>query len=223
MSNALPTNAPRILITAGPTHEPIDAVRYLGNRSSGKMGMALAEAACDLDLPTTILLGPTPNAPENRSGLTVQRFQTTADLEHLLTTYWPKAEILFMCAAVADFRPEQASNQKWRRNDGPRSLELHPTPDLVAAARASARSDQCVVGWALEPADELEASAQEKLQRKGLDAIVANPLETVDSESVQAKVLLADGTWLKPTNATLSKSDFARWLMDAICEHATIS
>ena len=64
---------------------------------------------------------------------------------------------------------------------------------------------------------------QEKLQRKGLDAIVANPLETVDSESVQAKVLLADGTWLKPTNATLSKSDFARWLMDAICEHATIS
>jgi phosphopantothenoylcysteine decarboxylase / phosphopantothenate---cysteine ligase len=219
---------PRLLITAGPTHEPIDAVRYLGNRSSGRMGIALAEQAAMRSLPTTLLLGPTQLLPASSSHLTVIRFQTTAELHELLLRHWPQHDVLIMAAAVADFRPilppvDQTDPNgpasvipaKLRRSDEPFAIMLEPTPDLLASLADQTRPDQFVIGFALEPADELLASAKDKLKRKRLDAIVANPLETMDAATVTATVLLRSGAAL-PAPANLPKEAFAKWLLDQL-------
>src|SRR5688500_9859369 len=95
---------PHVLITAGPTHEPIDSVRYIANRSSGRMGLALAEAAMERGWATTLVLGPTPLTPTENSHLRIVRFQSTDDLQSLLGKLWPSHDVLFMAAAVADYR-----------------------------------------------------------------------------------------------------------------------
>lgn len=180
-----------MLITAGPTHEPIDRVRYLGNRSSGRLGIALAEAAAGNGWQVTLLLGPTTLIPSSTS-IRVLRFLTTADLQRLITDEMPGCDVLVMAAAVADYRPRQPVSEqqgKIRRADGPLSLELEPTPDLLAAAAATRRPGQVVVGFALEPRERLMESALGKLRRKSLDMIVANPLETMDSTEIEATVL----------------------------------
>ncbi len=211
---------PRILITAGPTHEPIDAVRYLANRSSGKMGIALANASARRGWPTTLLLGPVSDSivdglPES-SHFQVIRFQTTADLHRLLKLHWPSHSVLFMAAAVADYRPIVSGSQakgKIKRQDQPIVLNLESTPDLLADISSMAQPCQIVVGFALEPAAGLIESARSKLNRKKLDAIVANPLQTMDSPNITATVLLSDGKVLQPP-PDLSKETFAAWLLD---------
>src|SRR5262245_17381760 len=122
---------PRVLIAAGPTHEPIDAVRFVGNRSSGRMGLALASAAVQRGWPTTLLMGPTAlDLPENPQWRTI-RFQSTADLQSLLNQLWPDHDLLLMAAAVADFTPvAPPSSGKLERNQG-LTLELKSTPDLL--------------------------------------------------------------------------------------------
>ena len=119
-----------VLITAGPTHEPIDAVRYIANRSSGRMGIALAEAATSRGIRTTLLLGPTALAPPVHSQLTTRRFRTAEELQTLLADAWPDHDILFMAAAVADFRPADpvAPDTKLVRRGGDLTLRLEPTP-----------------------------------------------------------------------------------------------
>lgn len=210
---------PRVLISAGPTHEPIDAVRYLGNRSSGRLGVCLADAAVAIGCPTTLLLGPTTLAPSEDSTLTVKRFQSCADLEGLLGETWPDHDLLFMAAAVADYRPvETCEGGKLRRTNGPRSLDLEPTPDLLAGLADSSRDDQVRIGWALEPRDQLMASARAKLTRKRLDAIVANPLETLESDRIEAILMRPDGTTLTPGPEPVSKTDFAAWLLETSLE-----
>ena len=127
-----------LLITAGPTHEPIDAVRFIGNRSSGRLGVALADKAAARDWRVTLLLGPTSLTPSD-SRVQVLRFRTTADLEALLRQHFPAADTLIMAAAVADYRPKPLLNRpdaaegKLKRSHGPLTLELEPTPDLLAA------------------------------------------------------------------------------------------
>lgn len=212
---------PRLLITAGPTHEPIDAVRYLANRSSGRLGIALADAAAARGLPVTLLLGPTHRSPSH-PGVEVVRFGSTADLEALLREHFPRCGTLIMAAAVADYRPKPATaspaeraQTKLRRTDAALTLELEPTPDLLAAVARVKRPDQRVIGFALEPEDRLIASALSKLQRKHLDAIVANPLETMDSETVRATLLRSDGTRAE-TPGSIPKTAFAAWLLDRL-------
>jgi phosphopantothenoylcysteine decarboxylase / phosphopantothenate---cysteine ligase len=211
------SNDCRVLITAGPTHEPIDAVRYLGNRSSGRMGVALAEAAAARGWQATLLLGPTAlPPPPDGSHLTVVRFQTTADLQALLRDHWPRHDLLIMAAAVADYRPRASVPQtaaKIKRGSASFTLELEPTPDLLAELAAVAQPRQTLVGFALEPAERLLPSAREKLAHKRLHAIVANPLETMDSPTITATVLCADGRVLTPP-ADMPKAAFARWLLD---------
>lgn len=214
----------RLLITAGPTHEPIDAVRYLGNRSSGRLGVALADAAAERGHTVTLLLGPTPRLPSHPSVRTL-RFQTAADLEHLLQESFPECDILIMAAAVADYRPAHpdpaALQRKVRRKDGPLRLELAPTPDLLAGCAARRRAGQCLVGFALEPRAGLFEAARAKLERKGIDLIVANPLETMDSDHVEATMLGRPGTAFehgRPTPGVLQKEAFAGWLLDAVAE-----
>ncbi len=206
-----------ILITAGPTYEPIDAVRFLGNRSSGRMGVAIAQAACAAGFATLLLLGPHCVEPTEHPKLTTLRFRTTADLERLLVQYWPhQANTLIMAAAVADFRTKGGGcgeHVKLARKTGGVTLELEATPDLVAACVGRKKAAQQVIGFALEPATQLVERAQAKLQRKGLDAIIANPLETMDAKDVDALLIrTSDGSLTQP-EGSLSKTEFAQWLI----------
>lgn len=212
----------RLLITAGPTHEPIDSVRFIGNRSSGRMGLALAGAAAQLGWEVTLLLGPVSAAVPTHDRIRVERFRTCDDLQQLLGTHADRADILIMAAAVADYRPKPnpaMSGGKFRRTGGPITLELEPTPDLLAGVSARRRADQLFVGFALEPRADLFASAESKLKRKKIDLVVANPLETMDSETVEALVLAAAGS-IEATDGLLSKTDFASWLLTHIAHHA---
>jgi phosphopantothenoylcysteine decarboxylase/phosphopantothenate--cysteine ligase len=207
-----------VLITAGPTQEPIDAVRYIANRSSGRMGIAVAEASAARGRRTTLLLGPTPLRPIEHSRLTTIRFRTTADLQALLAEHWPGHGVLVMAAAVADYRPARREDAggKRRRTAGAWSLQLEPTPDLLAELAPITRPDQVTIGFALEPAEELAAAARAKLAAKGVDAVVANPLETMGSDVIRATLILRDGRALTPPKAECTKRDFAEWLLDQL-------
>lgn len=204
----------RLLITAGPTHEPIDEVRYLANRSSGRLGIAIADDAARRGWRATILLGPTDLAPSD-TRVDLHRFRTTADLERLLAEHAPHCDLLIMAAAVADYRPRAAAPGKTPRTDRPLTIELEPTPDLIRAAAARKRPDQVFVGFALEPRETMLEAARAKLERKGLDAVVANPLETMDAPTIEATLLFREGE-AASTRGRIPKSDFACWLLDAI-------
>lgn len=212
---------PRLLVTAGPTHEPIDRVRFIGNRSSGRLGTAIAVAAARRGIPTTLLLGPVESAPDlSIPHLAVARFRTAADLAALLAAESDRHDLIVMAAAVADFRPRQAFEGKHRRTESGLSIELEPVPDLLAGLATRRRPGQRLVGFALEPEAELESRAIAKLRRKGIDAIVANPLETMDSPEILATVFFADGTKATPPEHPLAigKDRFAAWLLDRLAE-----
>jgi phosphopantothenoylcysteine decarboxylase/phosphopantothenate--cysteine ligase len=214
MEHSMPPR--RLLITAGPTHEPIDSVRFLGNRSSGTLGSELADAAARAGWHVTLLMGPAPAAP-SEPGVRLLRFVSTADLQALLDEHFPSCHVLVMAAAVADYRPvrpagAQAPEGKIRRGEGRLTLELESTPDLLARCAAARAPGQLLVGFALEPADRLMASAAEKLQRKRIDAIVANPLRTMDAPDIEATFVRADGV-SRSTPGAISKRDFAPWLL----------
>ncbi|MEC9374213.1 MAG: phosphopantothenoylcysteine decarboxylase [Planctomycetota bacterium] len=215
-SNEATSSGPRLLITAGPTHEPIDAVRYLANRSSGRLGVALADAAAESGWRTTLLLGPTALACAHTQVRTL-RFQTTADLEALLREHAGECDVLVMAAAVADYRPIQKGEgqQKIQRTGERLVLELESTPDLLAGVAKRKKSGQLFVGFALEPAERLMERAREKLVRKHLDAIVANPLETMDSTGIEATLVGPDGV-IASTPGRIPKTEFADWLLERI-------
>jgi phosphopantothenoylcysteine decarboxylase/phosphopantothenate--cysteine ligase len=205
-----------MLITAGPTHEPIDAVRYIANRSSGRMGVALAEAARDAGWTVTLLLGPVSLSPP--AGVQMHPFQTTADLAALLDQHFPACDVLIMAAAVADYRLRASRRNKLPRESEPLTLTLEPTPDLVAACAARKRPGQRIVGFALEQPAALERHAWEKLRHKQLDAVVANPLATMGSADISATVFTAAGESVRPPLSTGAagrpgKAEFARWLI----------
>lgn len=212
----------RMLITAGPTHEPIDDVRYLANRSSGRMGLALAHAARAAGWNVTLLLGPTALTPS--ADVETIAFESTADLATLLDHHFPACDVLIMAAAVADYRPRRFDQRKLVRQDQPLVLELEPTPDLVAACADRKRPGQRIIGFALEESAALTQRARDKLRRKGLDAIVANPLATMGAADVTATLLTATGEIVSPPGsptapAPVTKDDFARWLIAWIDEH----
>ena len=146
----------------------------------------------------------------------VIRFQTAADLHRLLAEHWPGHDILFMAAAVADYTPAVTNESgKLKRDEGPISLQLIPTPDLLAGLAGASRPNQTVIGFALEPAERLIASAQTKLVSKDLDAIVANPLETMDSVNISGAVIFRDGTTITAP-PDMPKIKFAQWLIENV-------
>ncbi len=211
----------RITITAGPTQEPIDDVRYLGNRSSGRMGVAIADAAAVRGWHVTLMLGPNAARPSDPR-VQVEQFRTTADLEALLADLDGSADALVMAAAVSDFRPRTAVQGKIKRG-GPMSLELEATPDLLAAVCLRARRPRLAVAFALEPAEGLAAAARAKLARKGADLIVANPLQTMDSDSIDATIISAAGVELFATESALAKAAFAERLLDVIASQLRLA
>lgn len=179
------------------------------------MGLALAEECLKRAWPVTLLLGPTAINPPQHSQLITHRFRTAADLQRLLYQHWPAHDLLLMAAAVADFTVADASHEKIKRADGRMSLELLPMPDLLASLAPLTRPDQTVVGFALEPQATLAAEAVRKLAAKRVDAIVANPLETMESPDITATLHLRDGRSIAaPSN--ISKPLFAGWLLDQL-------
>lgn len=213
-----PTGAisPRLLITAGPTHEPIDEVRYIGNRSSGKLGIHLADQAANLGWSTTLLLGPSCHAPSSPE-VTTKRFGSVSDLQGLLTEHLAECDVLVMAAAVADYTPESPpARGKLRRSetDG-LTIRLRSTPDLLARCCQAARPNQLMVGFALEPHEKLLETARSKLERKGADLIIANPLETMEAGDIEATILAGPKMrdHEQSTDGMLSKADFAAWLL----------
>ncbi len=158
-----------VLITAGPTREPIDPVRYLGNRSSGKMGYALAEAASRREARVILVSGPTALTPP--SAAEVVRVETAGEMREAVMQRATEATIVIAAAAVADFRPRQVAGQKIKRK-GALTVELEPTPDILAEV-ARRPGSRIVVGFAAETENALE-NARKKLTAKSLDAIVVN-------------------------------------------------
>jgi phosphopantothenoylcysteine decarboxylase/phosphopantothenate--cysteine ligase len=177
----------RVLITAGPTREAVDPIRFLSNRSSGKMGYELAEAARDRGAAVTLVSGPT--GLTQPQGVRFLSFESAADLHGLLIREFPDCDVLVMAAAVADFIPE-ASRARLHRADGPRSIRLAPGQDLLASLQPLKRS-QTVVAFAAETED-LEARGRRKMEAKKADLIVVNDVgrEDIAFESAENEVLI---------------------------------
>src|SRR6266576_2390946 len=162
-------NGETVLISAGPTREKIDPVRYLTNRSSGRMGYALAEAASRRGARVLLVSGPTSLTPPGAAELT--RFDSAEQMRQAGLTLLPEATVVIKTAAVSDYRPKSAASQKIKRS-GPMSLALEPTVDILAEI-ARHKNSQIVVGFAAETQNALE-NARKKLASKSLDAIVVN-------------------------------------------------
>ncbi len=186
-----------VLVTAGPTHEPIDPVRFLGNRSSGRMGFALAAEAARRGAAVTLVAGPvelqTPPGPHHR--LTRIDVTTAEEMERAVRQNAPAADLVLMAAAVADFRPRSAAPEKIKKEGGAPTLELEATPDILAGLRALAPR-AVVVGFAAETTN-LDAHARAKLARKGVDFLVANDVSRRDiafgSEANEVTVYRPEG------------------------------
>ena len=205
----------RALVTAGPTEEPIDAVRFIGNRSSGRMGCAITRALIARGVEVTLLAGPIRVALPEEKGLRVKSFRTANDLELLMREELPHAHLVVMAAAVADYRCSAIEPGKLRRTSAGLTLELEAVPDLLASTRNSRREGARVIGFALEPRERLEVSAREKLLRKDLFAILANPLETMDSPDIEATLYLRDGE-VCLTAQKCSKEECAVWFVEHV-------
>jgi phosphopantothenoylcysteine decarboxylase / phosphopantothenate---cysteine ligase len=164
----------KVFINAGPTIEPIDPVRYISNHSSGKMGIALADAAAGMGADVTLVLGPVNIRPENKN-ITIVDVKTAEDMTRASVSAFAGCEIGILSAAVADFTPEKVASSKVKRGNGSFSLSLIPTTDIAASLGKVKRPDQLLIGFALETDNELD-NAREKLKRKNLDMIVLNSL-----------------------------------------------
>jgi phosphopantothenoylcysteine decarboxylase/phosphopantothenate--cysteine ligase len=159
-----------VLITAGPTQEPVDPVRYLSNRSSGKMGYALAQAAVARGARVILVSGPVSLNPP--AGAEVIHIRTAAEMRDAVFANLEPSTVVIKCAAVADFRPSSESKQKIKKTSARISLELDPTPDILAELGRK-RGDRLLIGFAAET-ENLEREARRKLETKNCDMIVAN-------------------------------------------------
>jgi len=203
----------RVLVTAGPTRERVDPIRFLSNRSSGRMGYAVAEAARDRGARVTLLSGPTgltrPEGPRFVS------FETAADLDNLLRAEFSECDVLVMAAAVADFIPEPSA-ARLHRADGERSVRLAPGKDLLAGLTDKS-AGQTVVAFAAETED-LEARGRRKMGAKGADLVVVNDVGRPDTgfEAPDNEViLLSRGGEAEPISRR-SKREVAERIWDAV-------
>ncbi len=171
--NQLPLKGKQVLITAGPTYEAIDPVRFIGNHSSGRMGFALAETAAGLGAEVILVTGPSHLQLENSFVKTI-RVQSAEEMYEAVHQYYPAVDIAICAAAVADYRPKDIARQKIKKKTDLFSVELEKTPDILASM-GKLKKHQFLVGFALETENEI-AHAKGKLQRKNLDAIVLNSL-----------------------------------------------
>ncbi|HMJ02782.1 MAG TPA: bifunctional phosphopantothenoylcysteine decarboxylase/phosphopantothenate--cysteine ligase CoaBC [Conexibacter sp.] len=220
-SSAIPSSGSlagvRVLITAGGTREPIDSVRYVGNRSSGRMGFALAEQAARRGAAVTVVAAnvalPAP------AGVTVVPVETAAELADACAEAFPGCDVLLMAAAVADFRPTAPADTKLKKDavDAPDAIALERTPDVLSGLAAARRDGQTIVGFAAEHGDGALAYAREKLSRKRLDAIVVNDISRSDIgfDATDNEVTIVTPTGELPL-ARAPKAEIASALLDEV-------
>ena len=165
----------KVLITAGPTYEKIDPVRFIGNYSSGKMGFALAEVCAEQGAEVTLVSGPV-MLQTKHPGIKRIDVESAQQMYEVATKHFPKADIAILCAAVVDFTPKTTADKKIKRKGDNLKLELQPTKDIAAALGAVKKKKQVLVGFALETDNE-QKNAKEKMERKNFDFIVLNSLQ----------------------------------------------
>lgn len=203
-----------VVVTAGPTREAVDPVRYLSNHSSGRMGVELAAAAWRRGARVTLVHGPL--AVALPVGPTPVAVETTADLRDAVRAALADADALVMAAAPADFRPRAAAGGKIKKDAGAPTLDLEPTPDVLLETRDARRPGAVIVGFALETGDPV-ASATDKLRRKGLDLVVANdatePGAGFGVATNRVTIVSAGGAEPLPL---LSKTDVAEEILDRV-------
>ena len=210
-----------VLVTAGPTRENIDPVRFLTNRSSGKMGYALAEAAVRRGAHVILVSGPTDlPVPEGADWVPVR---TTEEMRTAVRDRAPEANVVIMAAAVSDYRPAAAQAQKMKRGQGHLILELEPTPDILAEL-GHEKGSRILVGFAAET-ERLADNARDKLARKGADMIVANDVTQqgagFDTDTNIVTLFLRDGTEIPLPK--LPKFEVANRILDAVLQIDTRS
>ena len=204
-----------VLVTAGPTREKIDPVRFLGNRSSGKMGYALAEAALRRGARVILVSGPV--ALEAPTGAEIARVESAEEMRRAVLSRGAEATMIIKAAAVADFRLAQPATEKMKRK-GAMSLELEPTADILAELGAARKESQILIGFAAETSDALE-NARQKLAAKGVDAIVVNDVSQpgigFDSERNAVSIVMRERVIEVPES---SKWEVAHRVLDAAVE-----
>lgn len=174
LSKGLPLSGKQVLITAGPTHEAIDPVRFLGNRSTGTMGFELAKKAADLGANVILVSGPT-HLNVNHNNIQLIRVASAQNMYEACHEHYGDADIAICAAAVADYRPKSIASEKLKKKDDDLNIELERTPDILMSL-GEVKTTQFLVGFALETQNELE-NAKNKLKRKNLDGIVLNSLK----------------------------------------------
>jgi len=187
------------LISAGPTREPIDPVRYISNRSSGKMGYAIAEAALDMGHDVILISGPTNLAPPRNAN--VVSVSTSDEMFQAVHQHAEDSDVCVLCAAVADYKPAQVSPVKIKKRDEGISIELVPTRDILQSLGRQASRKFLLVGFAAET-DHLEANATKKLREKNCDIIVANDVRIgMETDENELLILFRNGETKKISRA----------------------
>jgi phosphopantothenoylcysteine decarboxylase/phosphopantothenate--cysteine ligase len=205
-----------ILVTAGPTREPIDPVRYLSNRSSGKMGYELAAEALRRGAGVILVSGPTSLFPP--CGADVRRVETAAEMAREVKKNFSRADAVIMAAAVADFRPAAAAGQKIKKGQASGAIRLVPTEDILATlGERDGRSRKVVVGFAAET-ENIARNAEKKLREKNLDLIVANDVSRKDSgfDSEFNQVVIIDRRGGAFPSERRSKREISRLILDRL-------
>jgi phosphopantothenoylcysteine decarboxylase / phosphopantothenate---cysteine ligase len=204
-----------ILITAGPTREPIDPVRFISNRSSGKMGYALAEAARDFGAEVTLVAGPVtiPDPP----GVKVVKVNTALEMQSEVNKHFKSCHALIMCAAVADFRPDNFKSKKIPKAEMPQSVALIKNADIVAGVSA-AKGKRKIIGFAAQTEKNATAKALEKMKSKNLDYIVMNDVSDnrIGFESEENEVVVIDKNGGAVPIPIAPKSAVARKILEII-------
>jgi phosphopantothenoylcysteine decarboxylase/phosphopantothenate--cysteine ligase len=205
----------RVLVTAGGTREPIDPVRFVGNRSSGKMGYAIAERAARRGAAVTLVT--TIGRPTDDSGITVEWVETADDMARAVLSRSADADVVVMAAAVADFRPKAVADEKLKKRDGVPEVVLEPTPDVLAVLGERKVPGQLLVGFAAET-EHVEEHAAEKMAGKRVDIMVANDVSAADSgfevDTNRAILLYSSGS--REETPLLDKRELADLLLDRV-------
>jgi phosphopantothenoylcysteine decarboxylase/phosphopantothenate--cysteine ligase len=214
----LPLTNQKILVTAGPTYEAIDPVRFIGNHSSGKMGFAIADQLAAMGAEVTLIAGPTAQTSHQQG---VKRINVTSAAEMLdaCLQYYKDSKACIMCAAVADFTPVNVSAQKIKKQDNNLNIELKKTTDILSTLGQQKSKGQLLVGFALETNDE-EQNAIEKLQKKNLDFIVLNSLNDKGAgfKTDTNKITIIDRNLQKTTFDLKDKNEVAKDICNKLAE-----
>ncbi len=210
----------RILVTAGPTREAIDPVRFLSNRSSGKMGYAVAQEAATRGHAVCLISGPVCLAPP--AGVERMAVVTAEEMCRAVLERWEWCDALIMAAAVADWRPRQASRHKIPKTEAVFTLELERTPDILETVRGR-KGNRLLIGFAAET-DDVRNRARDKLRAKGLDLIVANDVSRHDAgfDVDTNQVTFIEPSGREEAMPLMRKRDVAARLLDWVERHAVV-